>query len=126
MTLLNFGHPLTPSHLARIEQLTGQAVECVVDVKTHFETDSSFVEQARALIDRVGLSPQEWQTMPLLINLPSLNVIAALILAELHGRCGYFPPVIRLRVVPDSLPPLFQVVEILNLQSIREAARLTR
>jgi hypothetical protein len=126
MTLINFSHPLTPLQLIEIERLTGQAVERVVDVKTHFETERSFAEQARALIERVGFSPQEWQTMPLLVNLLSLNVIAALVLAELHGRCGYFPPVIRLRVVPDSLPPQFQVVEIPNLQSIREAARSTR
>jgi hypothetical protein len=95
-------------------------------VKTQFDTERSFVEQAQALIASVGLSPQEWQTMPLLINLPSLNVIAAMVLAEVHGRCGYFPPIIRLTTVPDSLPPQFQVAEILNLQSVREAARSRR
>jgi hypothetical protein len=126
MTLINFSHPLTPVHLSEIELLTEQAVERVVDVKTQFDIGRPFVEQARALIESVGLSPQEWQTMPLLINLPSLNVIAALVLAEMHGRCGYFPPIVRLTVVPDALPPQFQVAEILNLQSIREAARSTR
>jgi hypothetical protein len=126
MTLLNFTHPLTPAHLARIEQLTGLVVERVVDVKTQFDTDRPFSEQTRGLVESVGLSAQEWQTMPSLINLPSLNVIAALVLAEVHGRCGYFPPIIRLTVVSDSLPSQFQVTEILNLQSVRDAARSTR
>jgi hypothetical protein len=126
MRILNFAHPFTPEQLRQIEQLTGQAVARVVDVKTHFQTDKQFVEQARALVESAGLSAQEWQTTPLLVNLPSLNVIAALVLAELHGRCGYFPPVLRLMPIPNALPPQFQVAEIVNLQAVREAARAMR
>src|SRR5690606_16910307 len=102
------------------------AVVRVIDVKTQFEHARPFAEQARTLVEAVGLSAQDWQTAPLLVNLPSLNVIAALVLAELHGRCGYFPPVLRLKPVPDVVPPQFQVAEIVNLQAIREAARAMR
>jgi hypothetical protein len=62
----------------------------------------------------------------LLINPPSLSAIAVLVLAELHGRMGYFPSIIRLRPVPGSMPPQFEVAEILNLHSVREKARLER
>jgi len=55
-----------------------------------------------------------------------LNFITALPLAALHGRMGYFPPVIRLRPAADSLPPRYEVVEILNLQAVRDAARQER
>src|SRR5262249_4355409 len=123
MTLLNFAHPLTAAHLSQVEQLTGQTVEQIVEVSTHFATDKPFAAQARALVTSVGLSAEDWQTTPLLINLPSLNVIAALVLAEVHGRCGYFPPVIRLTPVVNAVPPQFQVAEILNLQAAREAGR---
>jgi hypothetical protein len=41
--------------------------------------------QVVALVDGVGLSPHGWQTLPLLINLPSLNYVAATLLAELQG-----------------------------------------
>ena len=47
-------------------------------------------------------------------------------LAELHGRLGYFPPVLRLRPVEGALPPRFEVAEILNLQDVRDAARAKR
>ena len=47
-------------------------------------------------------------------------------LAELHGRMGYYPPVVRLRPVPDSLPPRYEVAEILNLQAVRDDARRKR
>ena len=55
-----------------------------------------------------------------------LNFITALLLAALHGRMGYFPPVIRLRPDAGSLPPRYEVVEILNLQAVRDAARQER
>ncbi len=126
MTLLNFSHPLTPAHLAAIEQLTEQQVERVIDVKTQFDNETPFVEQARVLVKSVGLSAEEWQTLPLLINLPSLNVIAALLLAEVHGRMGYFPAVVRLKPILQTTPPQFAVAEILNLQAVRERARMGR
>jgi hypothetical protein len=126
MLILNFAHPITPVQQACIAELTGQLVERVIDVPTQFDPAQPFVEQAHKLIDSAGLTSQEWQTVPLLINLPSLNVIAALVLAELHGRCGYFPAVLRLRPIAGSTPPQFEVAELLNLQSIREQARLTR
>lgn len=126
MTLLNFAHPLTTSHLSAIENLTGGKVDRVMDVKTQLDPTQPFVEQARAVVEGVGLSPEEWQTTPLLVNLPSLSVIAALALAELHGRCGYFPAILRLRPVPGTIPPVFEVAEILNLQAVRDGARRAR
>lgn len=123
MICLNFSHPLTSAQLAAIEQLTGQKIERVVDIKTQFDHNQPFAEQARAVVDGIGLSPEQWQTMSLLVNLPSLSVIAALVLAEMHGRCGYFPAVIRLKPVPQTTPPQFEVAEIINLQAVREVAR---
>jgi hypothetical protein len=126
MIVLNFAHPLTSEHLAAIERLTGQTVERVLDVKTQFDWGKPFKEQTRELVERIGLSPEEWQTTPLLVNLPSLSVIAALVLAELHGRMGYFPPVILFKPASEATPPRFEVIEILNLQEVREEARKRR
>lgn len=123
MLVLNFSHPLTPAQLAALEHLAGQPLARVVDVKTHFDHSQPFAEQVRALVDTIGLSPSEWQTTPLLLNPPSLHVITCALLAELHGRMGYFPPVMRLRPVAGSTPPTFEVAEILHLQAIRDAAR---
>jgi len=60
------------------------------------------------------------------VNLPSLSVVAALVVTELHGRCGYFPAVLRLKPVSDTTPLQFAVAEIVNLQMVRDAARQTR
>jgi hypothetical protein len=126
MLLINFSHPLTPEQCTYIERLSGQAFDRVIEVKTQFDQAQPFVAQAQQLVEAVGLSPVQWQTESMLVNLPSLNVIAALVLAELHGRCGYFPAVLRLKPIPHTTPPQFAVAEILNLQQVREAARQRR
>lgn len=126
MTLINFSHPLTEEQKTRIEEISGEKVERVVEIQAQFDHGRSFVEQAKALVDAVGLSANEWQTTPLLINLPSLHVIAATVLTELHGRMGYFPAVLRLRPVPGGTPPRFEVAEIINLQTVRDEARSGR
>ncbi len=126
MIVVNFSHPLTPAQQTAIEALTQEKTGRLIEVKTHFNEAQPYTEQARALVESVGLTPAQWQQEKLLINPPSLSVIAALVLAELHGRMGYFPSIIRLRPVPGSMPPQFEVAEILNLHSVREQARLER
>jgi hypothetical protein len=126
MILLNFSHPLTTDHLRQIETLTGRKVERVIEIHSQIDPQQSLAPQIAALVDQTGLSPAEWQTLPLLINPPSLNFIAIVLLAELHGRCGYFPAHLRLRSVQNSLPPQYEVTEVLDLQALRDAARRRR
>jgi len=126
MTLLNFSHPITPEQKAQVEQMSGQGVDRVIEIPAQFNHGRSFPEQAKELVDSVGFNTNEWQTTPLLVNLPSLHVIAAAVLAELHGRMGYFPAVLRLRPVPNTTPPRFELAEIINLQSVRDEARNRR
>ncbi len=138
MIVLNFSHPLTPDHIRQIEDRTGQKVERVIEIPSQIDPQRPLVPQVVALADQAGLSPAEWQTLPLLINPPSLNFIAVALLAELHGRCGYFPAHLRLRRAGEgnqvgernafgySGPPQFEVAEILDLQAVRDTARRRR
>ncbi len=126
MIVLNFSHPLTPEHVARIETLSGQRVKRVVEVPVHFDQSQPFGPQVVAAADACGLTSQEWQTVPLVVVPPALNFIAVLLIAELHGRMGYFPPCVRLRPVEGAIPPRYEVAEILDLQGQREAARRRR
>ena len=126
MILLNFSHPLMPEQVAAIETLTGTAVARRVEVPVQFDEQQPFVPQVRALVGAVALSAHEWQTQPILVVLPSLNFITAALLAELHGRMGYFPPVVRTRPVADRIPRVYEVAEILDLQQMREEARKQR
>jgi len=105
MHIINFTHPLRPEQVADIERLTGQAVERVIEAPAQFDQARDFIPQVAALADACGLTPAEWQTTPLVIVPPALNFIAVTLLAELHGRMGYFPSCVRLRPVAGSVPP---------------------
>ncbi len=126
MILLNFTHPITPGQKAQIEALAGQSVGGVVERMPHFDHNRIFAQQVIALVNDVNLTTHEWQTLPILVNLPGYAPAAGALLAELHGRMGYFPSIIRLRPVEDTALHLFEVAEILNLQSMREMARKQR
>lgn len=126
MLILNFAHPLTEPQIAEIAALTGQAVDDVRTIPAQLDLEAPFAPQAAALADAAGLSPEAWQTTSLVVVLPSLNYAAAALLAEMHGRMGYFPPVVRLRPAEGAIPPRFEVAEVLDLQAIRARARTRR
>lgn len=125
MLILNFTHPLTLEQRAQIEALAHTSIEEVRTVPVQIDQAGPLEPQITAIVDAVGLSPEEWQTLPLLINPPGYAPAAFVLLAELHGRIGHFPSLIRLR--PKSGPVTnYEVAELVNLQAIREAARKRR
>jgi hypothetical protein len=126
MVLINFAHPITDAQRAQIEALTGQTIVQIIDVRTQFDHVQPFAEQTRAAIDGIGLDATQWQSTPLMVNLPSFSPIAAIVLAELHGRMGYFPAVLRLRPLAGTTPPAYEMGEIVNLQTVRDDARQRR
>ena len=126
MYILNYAHPLTADQLAQLEAQTDRVITDVRNIRTQLDRDRSFTEQAIALADAANLIAEQWQTEALLVVLPSLNYAAAALLAELHGRMGYFPSIIRLRPVKGALPPRYEIAEIMDLQALRAAARRRR
>lgn len=130
MIVINFTHPLNSSQKQKIEELAQElaqeSIEKVVDVPFQLDNNQSFIDQVWERANAVGLSSMEWQTEPILVNPPAYAPAGAILLAELHGRMGYFPPIIRLRPVPNSTPPSFEVAELVSLQAIREQAHDSR
>jgi len=126
MILLNFSHPLTATQRTEIEGLAGQAIGRTLEIMPQFDEQQPFGPQVVTLMQQIDLTPAAWQGEPILVALPSLNFIAAALLAELHGRMGYFPPIVRTRPVAASVPRCYEVAEILDLQAVREGARRQR
>lgn len=123
MILLNFGHPLADEHLSQVEALAERAVERTVNVPARFDHAQSFTLQTKALVDGLALTPAEWKTLSVLMNPPALTAIAVTLLAELHGRMGRFPLILRIRPVIGSIPVQYEVAELIDLQVVRDLAR---
>ena len=126
MLILNFAHPLTKEQLTQIEAFAAPTPIEEVRILVQIDQAEPMAPQIITIVDSVGLSSEEWQTQPLLINPPGYAPAAFVLLAELHGRMGHFPTLIRLRPVVNSVPTVYEVAELLNLQTIREQARYRR
>jgi hypothetical protein len=125
MLILNFTHPLTDDHKAQIESLADTLIDEVRTIPVQIDQNEPLEPQVRTVVDAVQLSPEEWQTRSLLINPPGYAPAAFVLLAELHGRIGHFPSLIRLRPKPGPITA-YEVVELLNLREVRETARTHR
>ncbi len=126
MILLNFSHPITDSQKAQIEVLVGQPISRTIGELAKFDVAVPFAKQVRDLLDRVELSAEQWQTTSFVLNLPGFAPAAAIMLADLHGRTGHFPAIMRIRAVDDGPVSRYDVAEIVNLQTIRNQRRELR
>jgi transposase len=127
MLILNFTHPFTPEQREQLQTLAAPiSIEEIRTIPVQIDQTEPLEPQITALVDAIGLSSEEWQTCPLLINPPGYAPAAFVFLAEMHGRIGHFPSLIRLRPVAGSTPTRYEVAELLNLQTIREMARRRR
>ena len=126
MILLNFSHPFTHEQHAQIEAIASRPMLRAINRMPHFDEQQPFEPQLAALLDQIELSTEQWQTEPIVVVLPALNFIAGALLANLHGRMGYFPHVVRTRLVAAAIPRRFEVAEILDMQAMRAAARQSR
>jgi hypothetical protein len=125
MLILNFTHPLTDEQREQIETIANTSIEEVRTIRVQINQEEPIEAQITSIVDATGLSSEEWQTRPLLINPPGYAPAAFVLLAELHGRIGHFPSLVRLRPKPGPVTT-YEVAELLNLQSIREEARRRR
>lgn len=122
LMILNFGHPLTREQRQSIRELTGQRISKVIDIACQFDPQRPFVEQVERMMDQVGLSAEDWQSLPILVNPPSFAPISCILMAYIHGFAGHFPSILRLRPVA-GVAAQFEVAEIINLQEVRDRAR---
>lgn len=86
------GHPLSKDVIKELEE-NGCVVETLsvgVDLK------GSLADQVRKLVDSVKTIPVDG-TVPFAITLPGLSEITAFLLAEIHGRTGFFPKILQIR-----------------------------
>lgn len=125
LLLLNYTHPLSEADLALVTAACRATPE-IRGLAVTVDRSRPLADVARELADSAGLSGEEWQTRPLLLNPPALAPVALALIAEIHGRRGGFPAILNVRPVEGSTPTRYEVAEVLNLQAIRDGARKQR
>ena len=106
-----FTHPLTEDQKRQIEAHTDEKITKVWQISVRFENEKSYESQLGGVIEQCAFTPEEWQTLPILIVPPSFNFIDVSLHADPHGIMGYFSPVVRPKPVPNSIPPRFEVAK---------------
>ncbi|MEZ4710094.1 MAG: CRISPR-associated protein Csx15 [Caldilineaceae bacterium] len=121
--LLNFTRPITDAQRAVIEEQLEQPIAVMYEIEVEFDDNRAYGSQCVAVLDQVPLTGKQWQTTPLVVNLPGITPGAACLLSELHGRIGNFPPVVRLCRRPGRSTANYFVAEVIDLQAQRDKAR---
>lgn len=121
MLILNFTHTLTQEQCTQIEVLADTSIEEVRTIPVQINQNKPLEPQITAIVEAIGLSSEEWQTRPLLINPPGYAPATFVLLAQLHRRISHFPALIRLRPKSGS-KTTYEVAKLLNLQTIRDQA----
>ena len=123
--VLNFHQPITPPQREQLEEVGLAPVLEIIEPRSlpvRLEEGRSFVEQVRDLLDETGLTPEEWRTLPLAVNLPGFAPLAAVVVAQLQGRMSRLPHVIRMRPTAADRT-VFEVAEMIQLQRARDDAQ---
>lgn len=120
VVVLNFSHPITEVQKGEIAGLLGVTP---FDVKVReglskqyrYVTTLNLVEQVRDQVADARLAPSNWQEKLIIVNLPAHSGGAMIALAEMHGRMGYFPTVLRIERAEDG----FHFTEAIDLEQLR-------
>jgi hypothetical protein len=119
--LINFARPMDSAQIEQLENLLGAEIDERIEVPGQLQDDQPYLPQVRVMINAVGLTPAEWQSLPLVVNIHPFAPAATAVLAWLHGLRGHFPEVVRM--ARNQQTGCFEVVEVLRLQSVRNEIR---
>lgn len=114
--VINFSHPMTEEQRMKIMELTGAQIGSSCDLPVQVDFTRPLAPQIAELVDKVGFSAEEWETLPVVILPPGSSQVAVILVAELYKRLGKFPVcVIR---ASSGMPPVFVVTEIVDLNEV--------
>lgn len=131
--ILNFSHPLKSQVLERLapcqEILIPFHLQLKVNEKVHPKTQIERIvdNAARMIEEKHGLKLNG--TTSFILVLPGLSEGVALLMAELHGRFGYFPAILAIRRLSDGTFGLYKNSPsdaIIRLEQLRNDARQRR
>lgn len=124
MTLLNLAEPLTKEDISAIAALSGKTVRKLLQIKPVFSDRLPLVPQVRTFISGLDMSEKEWKSTSLVVCLPADSVVAAIMVAEIAGRRGRTPSVVRF--IRDGNTGRPEPSEVISLHEVRKEVRQER
>lgn len=119
--LINFAREVDELQIEQLRKLLQAEIDEIINVPSQLFDKHPYLPQVRAMINAVGLTPSEWQSLPLVVNIHPFAPAAAAVLAWIHGLRGFFPEIVRMACNEQN--NRFEVVEILPIQSVRNETR---
>lgn len=121
--VVNFYHLLKPDQIKDMQRMQQWPSIEVIDARLGTVPEKkNFTRYLLNHIESIDLTAEEWQTACLAVIPAGYAPAWSIILAELHGRLGYFPDIVRFRP-SESGPENYEVAEIVALREIRNKAR---
>jgi len=116
--VINFGHALTEEQIKELRDLGYNVGIPNLGEMVHLNDNEPLGPQVERILDSFGYSKAEWERCGTdnLFVLPTHAEIAGVFLAQLHGRMGHFPRIIRRVRGADGA---FHVTEVIDLQNMR-------
>lgn len=123
--VINFSHPFTEAQRDDLRGMIGPDIT-IIEKMPQFDLKADLVPQVRNLVSELDIDPEDWQARAIIVNLPGLSVAAGIVLAEIHGRTGHFPVIIRMASRITDAGTEFYVAGTINLDGVRLEARQSR
>lgn len=127
MIIFNFNRAFDTTQYNRIKELLNDEALSIHDVPCRWRAGYTLADTAKQLVDSAGeaagFGSKSWEIERFIINPPGLAPLALAIFAEIHGRRGNFPRIISIDRRDVAGEAEYQVIEITDLQKIRNSAR---
>ena len=120
MILINFGAPFKPLQISQAEVFLHESITRVINLPFNVDIDQEVLHQFKKTLGGLKLSNADLRAEPVVVSLPQQNYLSVMLLAELHARMGYFPPIIRTRLKSSGMLPFYEVAEVIDLQAIED------
>lgn len=125
MIVLNFAHPLNQTQVKQLEDLCLDTVE-EIRIPVQLDLEQPVDNQIQQIVNGIGWSIEQWQKQEYLVIPPSLSTASAVLIADILGRSGALPLIVRSKMVGEGVFSRWEIAEIVSLESVKNAYKDTR
>lgn len=122
LMILNFGHPLSEQCKKEIQEKYQQASIIEVPLSASFDVRKCLYPQVVSFLNALNI-PLDG-SVPYIVNVSNLPIVASYILTELSARSGSYPKIIEL--VRDDALGIFILKRIVDLEYEKRMTRNRR